>query len=149
VEYRSEGGPVPEGEAALTALVDTSVVVRYLTGDQRELADRAGRIIDSSIELRIPEIVLVEAAHVLERVYRIPRDVVVDHLIGLLQRMNIRPLVLDKPLAIQALLLCRPSNRVSFPDAMIWASVRASGAAAVYSFDERFPADGIVVRRGP
>jgi predicted nucleic acid-binding protein len=54
---------------------------------------------------------------------------------------------LDKGAVIQGLLLCRSSKRVSFADAMVWAAARSAGAEAVYSFDERFPAGGIAIRR--
>jgi predicted nucleic acid-binding protein len=54
---------------------------------------------------------------------------------------------LDKALVITALLLCRPSGRVSFGDALIWAAARAHPSSAVYSFDERFPPEGIDLRR--
>ncbi|MEX2430622.1 MAG: hypothetical protein WD645_01730 [Dehalococcoidia bacterium] len=36
---------------------------------------------------------------------------------------------------------------MSIADALIWAAARASGANAVYSFDERFPNAGIAVLR--
>lgn len=47
---------------------------------------------------------------------------------------------------IEALLLCRPSGRTAFADALLWAEARAS-RAALYSFDERFPETGIDLRR--
>jgi hypothetical protein len=54
---------------------------------------------------------------------------------------------IDRATAVEALLLCRPSGRVSVPDALTWAEARTSGAGAVYSFDRTFPSDGITVRR--
>jgi predicted nucleic-acid-binding protein len=85
-------------------------------------------------------------AYVLTSVYGIVREVVVDHLITLLRKENIRPCHLPKGLAIEALLLCRPSHRVSFADALIWAAARAD-SAAVFTLDERFPSEGITVLR--
>jgi predicted nucleic acid-binding protein len=131
----------------MPSLLDTSVVVRYLTGDPPRLAVRAARIIDQGRELALTDVVIAETAYVLSTVYRIPRDAVVEGLVGLLQKRNIAALHLDKGAVIQALLFCRPSNRVSFADAMVWAAARSSGAEAVYSFDERFPATGVDVRK--
>ena len=53
---------------------------------------------------------------------------------------------IETDLAIQALRLCRPSGRVNFADALLWAVARAAAPARVWSFDQRFPADGIELR---
>lgn len=131
----------------MSGLLDTSIVVRYLTDDPPELAEKAAQIIDGEEQLQITDVVLAETAFVLTSVYMIPRSVVVDHLITFLQKENISPFSLDKGLVLQALLLCKPSGRVSFADAMIWAAARSSERKVVYSFDERFPEDGLEVRR--
>lgn len=135
-------------ESTLTAaLLDTSVIVRYLTGDPKHLAARAARIIDGETALMITDVVVAETAFVLSSVYGVPRRAVVDRLVELLQRRNLSAFRLDKGAVIQALLLCRPSNRVSFADAMVWAAARSTRADAVYSFDDRFPSGGIRVLR--
>ena len=131
----------------MSGLLDTSIVVRYLTGDPPELAEKAARIIDGEEQLQITDVVLAETAYVLTSVYMIPRNVVVDHLIAFLQKENISPFALDKGLVLQAMLLCKPSGRVSFADAMVWAAARSSVSKVVYSLDERFPEDGLEVRR--
>jgi len=137
-------------EPALTAaLLDTSVIVRYLTGDPKHLSARAARIIDGETTLLVTDVVVAETAFVLSSVYGVPRRAVVDTLVELLQRRNLSLFRLDKGAVIQGLLLCRPSNRVSFADAMVWAAARSAGVEAVYSFDERFPSGGILVRRDP
>lgn len=131
----------------MIGVLDTGMVVRYLTGDSPELADQAAKVIDSDQELEITDVVLAEAAYVLTSVYAVPRDAVVDHLVALLQRKNVSAFALDKRLVQQALLLCRPSRRVSFADAMIWAAARSANRHIVYSLDERFPSDGLEIRR--
>jgi predicted nucleic acid-binding protein len=127
-------------------LVDTSVIVRYLTGDPPRLAARAARIIDSARTLTVTAVVIAETAYVLSSVYGVRRAAVVDSVVELLQKRNVTILDLDKGAVLQALLLCRPSNRVSFADAMIWAAARSVRAEVVYSFDERFSREGVVVR---
>lgn len=131
----------------MSGFLDTSVVVRYLTGDPPESAEQAAKIIDGVDDLLITDVVLTETAYVLTSVYQVPREIVVDHLIAFLQKENISPFALDKSLVLLALLLCRPSGRVSFADAMVWAAARSAGSRVVYSLDKRFPGDGIEVRR--
>jgi predicted nucleic acid-binding protein len=122
------------------------MVVRYLTGDPPNLAEQAAQVIDSEEDLQVADVVLAETAYVLTSVYQVSRSVVVDHLIAFLQKENVSPFALDKGLVLQALLLCKPSGRVSFADAMVWAAARSSGNRVVYSLDERFPDDGLEVR---
>lgn len=128
----------------LSGFLDTSMVVRYLTGDPPE---QAAKVIDGEEDLQITDVAIAETAYVLISVYHISRSLVVDHLIAFLQKENITLFALDKGLVLQALLLCRPSSRVSFADAMVWAAARSSSAKVVYSLDKRFPADGLEVRR--
>lgn len=131
----------------MSGLLDTSMVVRYLTGDPPKLAEKAARVIDSEEALQVTDVVIAETAYVLTSVYGIPRSVVVDHLVAFLQKENISPFALDKGLVLQALLLCKPSGRVSFADAMVWAAARSSESKVVYSLDKRFPEDDLKVRR--
>ena len=69
-----------------------------------------------------------------------------DHLILFVQKSNIQPFALEKDLLLQALLLYRPSGRVSFADALIWAAAQSTEAKVVYSLDDRFPRNGVEVR---
>jgi predicted nucleic-acid-binding protein len=96
----------------MVAVLDTSVIVRYLTGDSPRLAARAARIIDSARTLTVTDVVIAETAYVLSSVYGVRRAAVVDSLVDLLQKRNVAILDLDKGAVLQALLLCRPSNRV-------------------------------------
>ena len=81
----------------------------------------------------------------LTSVYAVPREAVVDSLVTFIQKRNILPYGLNKGKVLEALLLCRASGRVSFADAMVWAAARSSDRL-VYSFDRRFPTEGIDVR---
>jgi predicted nucleic acid-binding protein len=123
------------------------MLVRYLTGDPPDLAEAAAGVIDQEEELQVSEVVLAETAYVLTSVYKVPREMVVDNLILFLQKGNVRPFTLEKSTVLQALLLCRPSGRVSFADALVWAAARSTEEKIVYSLDERFPRDGVEVRR--
>ena len=147
MERASSGKGWGKETGIVSGFLDTSIVVRYLTGDQPELSEQAARIIDSTEDLQITDVVLAETAYVLTSVYQVRRDIVVDHLIAFLQKQNVTLFALDKGLVLQALLLCRSSKRISFADALVWAAARSSGSKVVYSLDERFPKDGLEVRR--
>ncbi len=137
----------------MSAFADTSILVRYLTGNPPGQLDCARRIVDETVPLLIPPVVLAETAYVLLSVYDIPRAVALDALIDLVRKRNIIVHGLDKDLAAAALRLCRPSGRVSPTDALQWALARQETASdpgtVVYTFDKRFPDDGIDVRSTP
>ena len=128
----------------MSALLDTSVVVRYLMRDQPDLAAASARVIENEDLLLVSDVAIAEVAHVLMSTYGVARERVVDQLMALLQRDNVDMLHLPKELAIGALAKCRPSGRVSIPDALIWTAARAEDLP-VYTLDRRFPAGGITV----
>jgi predicted nucleic acid-binding protein len=133
----------------MTGILDTDVVVRYLIDEPPDLADAATGIIETEEQLLLPSVVIAEVAHVLRSVYSVKRSDIADQLLDLIQRANVRALDLDRGVVIDALLMCRESGRVSFPDALVWAAARSSGIRVVYSLDRRFPSDGIEVRDAP
>lgn len=128
------------------AFVDTNVVVRYLTGMPPDQADRAAEIIDETDGLLISPVSLAEVYFVLNKVYGVPKDTVIDYLIEFLLKKNITPYAVEKELLVEGLRLCRGSGRVGVPDTLIWAEARTAGPHIVYSLDERFPDDGINVQ---
>lgn len=130
-------------ETQAAAFIDTSVVVRYLTNDPPAMATAAARFIDSDQTLILSTVILAETAYVLSSVYDISRTAIVDALSAFIQRHNIHLLNLSKPLALDALRLCRDSKRHSFADALLWAEARHNAVPRIYTFDERFPADGV------
>ena len=131
------------------AHVDTSVLVRYLVVDAPRMAARARRLLESEETLIVSEVALVETAFVLEKLYQYDRGAIVEALSRIIMRANIRLLHLEKTLAFRALQKCSPSRRVSFADAMIWALARTEGPATVYSFDRRFPQEGVDLQGPP
>ena len=130
----------------MSGFLDTSMVVRYLIRDVPEMAEQAAAVIDSEEELWITGVALAEVSYALRSTYLLSREIVIDHLLAFLGKQNIDCYGLDKGTVLQGLLMCRPSGRISVADAMIWAAARTSGRNVVYSFDERFPTDGIEVR---
>jgi predicted nucleic acid-binding protein len=99
-------------------------------------------MIEREDNLVVTGVAVAETAHVLTSYYRLSREVIVDHLVELLRRDNIDTFCVEKSLVIEGLLMCRPSGRVSIPDALIWAAARSSDTP-VYTLDRRFPTTGI------
>jgi predicted nucleic acid-binding protein len=128
--------------------LDTNPVVRYLVRDDPRLAARATALIESDRRLSMSIVTVAEIGFVLMSVYQIERPKVVEKLIDLLNRENIETHEVPTEIAIQALQFCLPSGRVNFGDAMLWASARAVSPARIWTFDKRFPDDGIE-RRDP
>ena len=64
----------------VSGFLDTSVIVRYLTGHPPKMANRAAKIVDDSDGLQVSDVALVEMAYALSSRYQVPRDVIVDHL---------------------------------------------------------------------
>ena len=130
------------------SFADTNVVLRYLTGEPRDQAREAVRLIENMEEsIEITDVVINETAYVLRTQYRFSREQIIDGLISLIRRNNISVYAIDKDFVLQGLRMCRPSGRVSIADAMIWAAARSSGARVIYTFDRRFPGEGIELRR--
>jgi predicted nucleic acid-binding protein len=130
----------------VTAILDTSVIVRYLLNSPRDMAEVSRTIVNGNEDLLVTTDAIAEVAYVLgSSTYRVPRASIVDALIEFVQRRNVSLFRLEKGIALRALEFCRPSRRVSFADAFIWAAARSSGHA-VYTFDRRFPSDSIEVR---
>lgn len=138
--------PVEPGESSPLEFLDTNTLARYLIRDNPAMTERAAALIDSDRSLRISVLVLAEAGYLLTSFYRIERARAVDALIDLLNRENIEAHEIATDVAIQALRLCQPSRRVSFADALLWAVARSVAPARVWSFDTRFPTDGIELR---
>lgn len=128
------------------AFLDTNYVVRYLVGTPPEMAQEAARVIDSDERLVLSELAILETAYVLTSVYQIPRADIVDALMELVQRRNVLLPILPKPRVLAALELCRHSKRHSFTDAFLWAQALEAGTGRrVYTFDRRFPSQGITI----
>jgi hypothetical protein len=62
-----------------------------------------------------------------------------------LRKLNISMLGVDKALVAGALLLCRPSGRVNYADALNNADARAHAVEILYTFDEQFPSEGLAL----
>ena len=129
----------------MTCFLDANVLIRYLTGAPGDQALGARTLIESDASLVVTAVALLETCCVLDKVYRVPRDILVDTVTQVILRHNITTADADKAHTAAGLGFCRGSGRVSYGDALIWASARTCRPARVYSFDQRFPEDEIEV----
>lgn len=128
--------------------VDTSVVVRYLVGSPEDQARRAAALIDDdTAEIGISIVVLAESAHVLRSQYGVPQSDIIDALIELIQRENVRMLDARTDLLVEALVRARALPGRPIPDAMIVAASRAAEALPLATFDADQGRYGIEIRR--
>jgi predicted nucleic acid-binding protein len=113
------GGPVPA--RAVSAYLDTNVLIRHLTGDPPGQAARATRLLSRAGQLLLPDLIVAELV----------RAIVAFPAIE----------VADEPVLLRALEVYKV-HRLDFADAYLVAEAETSGVNAVASFDraiERVP----------
>lgn len=123
-------------------VIDTNVIIRYLTQDDPEQARRAfallERIEDGQLTALLPEGVLVEAVQVLSarRLYNVSREVIRLRLGALLRLSHIR--LPNKRTCLRAFDLYAEYPRLSFVDALCVAHAQRTAGASVISFDRDY-----------
>ena len=121
-----------------TAWLDTNVVVRFLTRNPADLAERADRLFAKAqageVALRLTPMVVAEIVWVLTKVYRREMAEIVAVVSALLQADGI--LTDQRDTLLEALDLAL-DKRVAFPDAFVAVSARQADEP-VCSFDRGF-----------
>ncbi len=126
---------------------DTSVIVRYLVGSPRTQAQRAARLIDDvDTEIGISLVALAECAHVLRTQYDVSQRDILDSLIALVQRENVRVLGVKTDVLIGMLVRARGLPGRPIPDAMIVAASVSADAVPLATFDRDQRRYGVEVR---
>jgi predicted nucleic acid-binding protein len=118
--------------------VDTSVVVRYLVGTPVNQARRAAALIDDeATEIGISTVVLAECAHVLRTQYEVDQRAIIDTLIDLIQRENVRLLGGRSDLVVEMLVRARSLPGRPIPDALVVAAALEADALPLATFDRQ------------
>jgi predicted nucleic acid-binding protein len=130
----------------LSALLDTNVLVRHLTGNPPAHARRATAYLQHADELLVPDLVVAELVYVLESFY----DVKPQRVAELVRAVLAFPAVIvaDDLLLLRALEVYEV-DRLDFAEAYLVASAEASGIAAIASFDRSIDRLGTVRRIEP
>lgn len=130
----------------MTAYVDTNVLVRYLTGDPPELAQRARRYLEREENLILLDLIVAEIAYVLTSYYKYDRAQVAVALRTAITGPALQ--VSDLDMLVRTVELYE-THRVDFADAYLIASAEAAGVGGVASFDRDIERPGTVVRVEP
>ena len=124
------------------AVLDTNVLLRYLTDDNPEQAERALRFLQrieaGERSVMLTEAVLVETVQVLasQRLYGLPRQVIQLRLSEVLRLPGIR--LAHKSTYLHALTLFATVTRLSIVDAVLVAQAQRESDRTVVSFDNDF-----------
>lgn len=129
--------------AELLRLLDTSVIVRYVVGDDASAQERARELIESDTPLGITATAVLEASFALRRLYGYSREWIVDVLVELVSRENAVGVGVDLGKVAARLALCRPSGTVSFGDALLAATGASFGVNEAYTFDQKLDRSGL------
>lgn len=115
-------------------IIDTNVLVRFLTQDDEGLADKAEKIFRQAgkYELEIPDYIICEMVWVLLAVYELPKTEVIEKLQGL---VNFEAFAVNRKVVSKAIEIYERFS-ISFVDALLLAQGDMEGKQVV-SFDER------------
>jgi predicted nucleic acid-binding protein len=119
----------------VNAFIDTNVIVRHLTGDPPDLAERATKFLAAARpgELRLADLVLAEVVYVLESFYRVPRAQVAEYARAVVAFPAIG---VDDPAMLMRAIQVYEKDRLDFADAYLVAMAERIGIGVVASFDK-------------
>jgi len=120
------------------AVIDTNLLVRYLTEDDPAKANDVKRLLlraaKGEIWLLIPSVVIAELVWVLQSFYKLERSEIVPLLNAILHTHGVE--VGDKPVVSDAIAIYRDGT-IDFIDAWIVAFAKTAGVRSVYTFDRK------------
>ncbi len=123
----------------MTGRIDANVLLRFLTNEPVDHAERAakllGAVMAGEFDAYLEEVILAEVVWTLNRFYRMPRADIAAALLNLLADDHI--LAADKD-ALRLALIFFAERNVSFVDAYLAAKALQAGDPVVYSFDRDF-----------
>jgi len=118
--------------------IDTNILVRFLVGDDERQAQQVYKIFKKAEsgknELYVPLLVILELTWVLESVYEIPREEIVDSISELL----IMPILkFEHQAALQQFTHVAQGNKYDLSDLIIACSAKEQGCDSVITFDKK------------
>lgn len=120
------------------AVIDTNLLVRYLTEDDPAKANEVKRLLlraaQDEVRLLIPSVVIAELVWVLQSFYKLERGEITPLLNAILQTHGVE--VSDKSVVSRAVVLYRDSA-MDFIDAWIVAFAEGAEVRSIYTFDRK------------
>lgn len=114
--------------------LDTNVLLRWILGDVPDQSSAAERLLASGVRCVVPDIAVLETAHVLERVMSLPRITVV-HSIEMI--LGVASIDVDRVLWRTALDDYLAHPKLSVADTFLAAQARANHHTPLYTFDRK------------
>jgi predicted nucleic-acid-binding protein len=120
------------------AVIDTNLLVRYLTEDDPSKANEVRRLLlkaaEGGIKLLIPSVVIAELVWVLQSFYKLEREEIVPLLNAILHTRGVE--VSDKAVVSEAIAIYG-RDTIDFIDAWIVAFAKAADVRTIYTFDRK------------
>ncbi len=120
------------------AVIDTNLLVRYLTEDDPSKAHDVKRLLlkaaQGEVRLLIPSVVIAELVWVLQSFYKLERSEIVPLLNAILHTHGVE--VSEKLVVSEAITLYRDGT-IDFIDAWIISFAKTAGVRVVYTFDRK------------
>ena len=116
----------------MTALLDTNVLIRHLTGDPPEMAARASAYLLSGRDLVLSDLVVAEIVYVLESFYQQTRQQVAGLVAAVVSSSRYQ--VQDRDLLIRSIEIYL-DHRIDFTEAYLAATAEKVGITEIASFD--------------
>jgi predicted nucleic acid-binding protein len=116
----------------VSAFIDTNILVRHLTGDPPDLAQRATRFLASERDLLLVDHIVAETVYVLESFYEAPRSQVAEAIRSMVAFDSI--VCVDPALLLRALEVYE-TDRLDFAEAYLVACAETTEIGRVASFD--------------
>ena len=123
----------------MISMLDTNVIVRFLVGEKNEkfkgVFDFFMRIEQGKINVELKLIVLFQTIFVLKSYYRVPKDRIINAIMGLLKLSGLK--IKDKRI-IERMLELWASNNIEIVDAYLIACLEKDSQNILYSYDKDF-----------
>lgn len=120
------------------AVIDTDLLVRYLTEDDPSKVNEVRRLLlkaaEGAIRLVVPSVVIAELVWVLQSFYKLERGEIVPLLNVILHTRGVE--VSDKSIVSDAIAIYG-NDTIDFMDAWIVAFAKAAEVRTIYTFDRK------------
>lgn len=130
--------------------IDANVILRYLTNEPADQAERAARLLEAAksgaTQLLVEEVVLAEVIWTLSSFYRVSKRDIAAMLLAFLAPDGIQNPQKD---ALKTALVLLTTYNLDFADALIAAKALESGQSELYSFDRDFDRIPGILRKEP
>lgn len=116
----------------MAKLIDANVIIRFLVKDNLTQAKAVKQLLLTSEDLLLSDLVLAEIVWVLQSVYKLTKEEIIEKLLELLR---LKKLLANYSLLMNSLLIYKKYN-VSFIDAYLTAYAEEKKLEGIYSFDK-------------